>query len=257
MANARKVLIEGNLLEHSWQQAQTGHAVLFTVRNQNGGCPWCQVEDVVFQGNLVRDVAAGIQLLGVDNIYPSRQTNRVTIANNLFERIDRDAWGGDGYFVQISGGPRDISIDHNTVIQKKSGGIVKVATGVAQNVTFTNNLASHGDYGIIGTNRAVGNDSITAYMPGANVTRNVLAGGRNASYPPGNLFPTMDEFLKQFVDFGGGDYRLVPGSPWLKAGTDRRDLGADISMLPLSLARPERPERRPDRPRRPGGRGGH
>jgi hypothetical protein len=252
LKNARKVVIEGNLLEHSWQQAQAGYAVLFTVRNQSGGCPWCQVEDVVFRGNLVRDVAAGIQILGLDNIYPSRQTNRLTIANNLFDRIDRDAWGGDGYFVQISGGPRDISIDHNTVIQKKSGGIVKLATGVAQNVTFTNNLASHGDYGIIGTNRAVGNDSIAAYLPGANVTRNVLAGGRNASYPPGNLFPTVDEFLKQFVDSGAGDYRIVPGSPWLKAGTDSLDLGADIGRIPLFLARPGRPDRRPDRPRRPG-----
>jgi hypothetical protein len=253
LKNARKVLIEGNLLEHSWQQSQTGHAVLFTVRNQSGGCPWCQVEDIVFQGNLVRDVAAGIQVLGVDNNYPSRQTNRVTIAHNVFDRIDREAWGGDGYFLQISGGPRDVSIDHNTVIQKKSGGIVKIAQGVAQNVAFTNNLASHGDYGIIGTNRAVGNDSIAAYLPGANVTRNVLAGGRNSAYPPGNLFPSVDEFLKQFVDLGNSDYRLVPGSSWLNAGTDRRDLGADIGMIPLLLARPGSPDRRPERPRRPPG----
>jgi hypothetical protein len=128
---------------------------------------------------------------------------------------------------------------------------VKIANGVAQNVAFTNNLASHGDYGIIGTNRAVGNDSIAAYLPGANVTRNVLAGGRNSAYPPGNLFPSVDEFLKQFVDLGNSDYRLVPGSSWLNAGTDRRDLGANIGMIPLSLARPGSPDGRPERPRRP------
>jgi hypothetical protein len=41
----------------------------------------------------------------------------------------------------------------------------------------------------------------------------------------------------------------------LKAGTDRRDLGADIAMIPLSLLRPGHPERRPSRPNRPTGRG--
>jgi hypothetical protein len=256
LKNARKVVVEGNLMERSWQQAQTGYAVLFTVRNQDGGCPWCQVEDIVFQGNLVRDMAAGIQILGTDNNYPSRQTNRLTIANNVFDGIDREAWGGDGYFVSMSGAPRDITIDHNTVIQRKSGGIVKMSTGVAQNIAITNNVASHGEYGIIGTNHGVGNDSIAAYLPGANITRNVIAGGRSSVYPPGNLFPSVDEFRRQFVDAGARDYRLVPGSSWLKAGTDRRDLGADIGMIPLSLVRPGNPERRPVRPEKPAGRRG-
>src|SRR5205085_12055824 len=55
LKNARGVLVERNVLEHSWQQAQNGYAVLFTVRNQDGGCPWCQVEDVRFRWNIVRD----------------------------------------------------------------------------------------------------------------------------------------------------------------------------------------------------------
>jgi hypothetical protein len=250
LKNARKVMIEGNLLERSWQQAQTGYAVLFTVRNQDGGCPWCQVEDVVFQGNLVRDMGGGIQILGTDNNYPSRQTNRVTVANNLFDGIDREAWGGDGFFLQLSGPPRDITIDHNTIIQRKSGGVIKIANGVSQSIAFTNNVASHGDYGIIGTNHGVGNDSIGVYLPGADITRNVLAGGRSAVYPPGNLFPTLDEFRRQFTDVRGGDFQLVPDSPWVKAGTDRRDLGADIGMIPLSLGRGRRVRERP-RPERP------
>jgi hypothetical protein len=251
LKNARKVVIEGNLLERSWQQAQTGYAVLFTVRNQDGGCPWCQVEDIVFRDNLVRDMGGGVQILGVDTNYPSRQTNHVTITNNIFDGIDREAWGGDGFFLLLSGAPSDITIDHNTVIQGKSGGIVKIANGVTQNVVITNNLASHGDYGIIGTNHGVGNDSISAYLPGANITRNVIAGGRSTVYPPGNLFPSVDEFRRQFVDPGARDYRLVPGSGWLKAGTDRRDLGADVVFVALSLGRSGDAERgRPVRPPR-------
>jgi len=236
LKNARKVVVEGNLMERSWQQAQTGYAVLFTVRNQNGHCPWCVVEDVVFQGNLVRDMGAGIQVLGTDSNQPSRQTNRITIAHNVFAGLDREAWGGDGYFLQFSRGPRDVTIDHNTLVQGKSGGILKIASGVAENLVLTNNVASHGDYGIIGTGHGVGNDSIAAFLPDAKITRNVFAGGKSSAYPAGNLFPSVEEFRKQFIDAAGGNYHLVPGSAWLKAGTDRRDLGADLGLVPPSLA---------------------
>src|SRR5262249_30231876 len=81
---ARSVLVEQNVMEHCWQQAQSGYAILFTVRNQDGNCPWCQVEDVEFRGNLVRDVAAAVQFLGTDTNHPSRQTNNIRIHDNVF-----------------------------------------------------------------------------------------------------------------------------------------------------------------------------
>ena len=37
LKNARRVLVDGNLLEYNWPQAQNGFAILFTVRNQDGG----------------------------------------------------------------------------------------------------------------------------------------------------------------------------------------------------------------------------
>ena len=232
LKNARKVVVERNVLERSWQQAQSGYAVLFTVRNQDGGCAWCQVEDVQFRGNLVRDVAAGVQILGIDNNYPSRQTNRIVIRDNVFDGIDRERWGGDGFFLMLSDSPRDIIVDHNTVVQGSSGGFVKIAHGVAPGVTLTNNVALHGDYGIIGSDHGVGNDSIAAYLPGATVTRNVLAGGKPSAYPPGNLFPEINEFRSQFTAFGTRDYHLSAESVWRRAGTDGKDLGADLSQLP-------------------------
>jgi hypothetical protein len=247
LKNARGVLVEHNVMERSWQQAQSGYAVLFTVRNQDGACPWCQVEDVEFRGNVVRDVAAALQVLGTDPNHPSRQTNNLRIHDNVFDGVDRDVWGGDGYFVLLSDAPRDIAIDHNTVIQRASGGVVKIAHGLATNFTFTNNLASHGDYGIIGTDHGVGNDSISAYLPGARIANNVLAGGNRSAYPAGNLFPSMDEFRRQFVGFGSHDYRLVPRSAWLGAGSDGRDLGADLSVV-VDAARARTPGARPKEP---------
>jgi hypothetical protein len=232
LKNARDVLVEHNVMERSWAQAQTGYAVLFTVRNQDGNCPWCQVEDVRFRGNLVRDVAAGIQVLGVDNLRPSRETNNIIINDNVFDGIDKAEWGGDGYFLLISNSPRDVVVDHNTILQGASGGLIKISNGVASNMTFTNNIGGHGEYGIIGTNRGVGNDSIRAYLPGATITHNVIAGGRESFYPSGNFFPSMAEFRRQFANADAHDFHLIPGSPWLGAGTDRRDLGAALDRVP-------------------------
>ncbi len=244
LKNARGVVVEHNVLEHCWLQAQSGYAVLFTVRNQDGGCPWCQVEDVQFRGNVVRDVAAGMQILGVDPNAPSRQTNRIVVRDNVFDGIDRAAWGGDGYFLLLSDSPRDVTIDHNTIVQGQSSGLVKIAHGVTSGVNVTNNIALQGDYGIIGSDHGIGTDSINAYLPGAAVTHNVVAGGRAGSYPPGNLFPSIDEFRKQFVDFAAHDYRLVPGSAWVKAGTDGKDLGADMTQIPAAaLRRATRPSK--------------
>src|SRR5215470_12905232 len=59
LKNARRVSITGNIIEYSWEGGQTGYAVLFTVRNQDGGCPWCEIRDVVFERNLVRHAGGG------------------------------------------------------------------------------------------------------------------------------------------------------------------------------------------------------
>jgi hypothetical protein len=93
---------------------------------------------------------------------------------------------------------------------------------------MTNNVAVHGEYGILGRDRGVGQESIKAYLPGATITRNVLAGGNASAYPSGNFFPSVDELRKQFVNADRRDYRLIPGSPWLKAATDGRALGANV-----------------------------
>jgi hypothetical protein len=65
LKNARRVMISGNTFENNWDGAQPGFAILFTVRNQDGRCPWCQVDHVTFERNIVRHVAAGIKILGL------------------------------------------------------------------------------------------------------------------------------------------------------------------------------------------------
>jgi hypothetical protein len=87
--------------------------------------------------------------------------------------------------------------------------------------------------------------AITLYFPGSVVTRNVLAGGSASKYPAGNLFPTIADFEAHFVDYPAADYALAPATNWAAAGTDGKDLGADMALVratqdgeaePLSIA---------------------
>src|SRR5262249_25595480 len=142
--------------------------------------------------------------------------------------IDSKNWGGNGYFLTLTGGARDITIDHNTIIQNHASGIVQADGAPVLGFVFTNNLARHNSYGIIGTNHGVGNDSIGAFLPGSEIDRNVMAGGAAGKYPVGNSFPTAAQFETQFVAYEGGDFRLAANSPWRGAGSDGLDLGATL-----------------------------
>jgi hypothetical protein len=231
LKNARRVMISDNLFENNWQGGQSGFAILFTVRNQDGRCPWCRIEDVVFERNLVRNVAAGISILGHDDSRPSQQTRNIVIRHNLFE-IDNKKWGGNGYFLMALGEPRDLLVDHNTIIQEQAYGILTVDGPPVLGFVFSNNVARHNAYGMIGANRAPGLDTVRAFFPGSQIVNNVIADGNGRLYPNGNLFPSSHEFRKQFVAYEKGDYRLAPGSAWRGAGTDGLDLGAGLGTTP-------------------------
>ena len=96
LKNAQRVLIDGNLLENNWQQSQSGVAVLFTPRNQEGTAPFSAVRDVTFTNNQVRNVTGGIAMQGFDDGNPSQQLQRVLVRNNLWE-------GPQGTFVLMVG----------------------------------------------------------------------------------------------------------------------------------------------------------
>ena len=112
LKNAQRVLIEGNILENVWAQAQTGAAVLFTPRNQGGKAPWSVVQDVMFRNNIVRNAATGVSGLSTDDGHPSQSMKRIAIQNNLWLAIGRS-------FFMLSAGPvpiEDLLIDHNTAV---------------------------------------------------------------------------------------------------------------------------------------------
>ena len=218
LKNARHVVIRDNTLEYNWLQAQVGFAVLFTVRNQDGGCPWCEVSDVVFENNVVRHSSAGVSILGVDNNHPSKQTRGIVIRNNVFTDIDNQRWGGSGYAFLITNGPRDITIDHNTIVQDHGAGFLQVDGPQVPGFVFTNNIVRQNEYGVAGTARAPGKDALTFFFPDGRFTGNVIAEGDPSRYPSGNEFPSFQELCKAMASCESHDYRLKPDAKWRAAG---------------------------------------
>jgi hypothetical protein len=229
LKNARGVVVENNLFENNWEAAQSGFAILFTPRNQDGNAPWSVVQDVTFRSNIVRHVAAVINVLGRDDSYPSQQARGVTISGNLVYDVNPQNWGGNGTFLMIGDGPANVTVEHNTVLQ--SGTLVTAYGAPASGFVFRNNLALHNDYGIKGDSHGVGNDTLSTYFPGAVVTGNVIAGGASSQYPAGNQFPSVSQFYAQFVNAASANYQLVPSSNYAKAATDGNAVGADVALI--------------------------
>jgi cellulose synthase/poly-beta-1,6-N-acetylglucosamine synthase-like glycosyltransferase len=230
LKNARRVLIDGNLFEYNWPHAQNGFAILFTPRNQEGGAPWSVVEDVTFSRNLVRHVAAGINVLGTDDNHRSRQTARIAILDNVF--LDVGGRWGNGRLFQLLDGTSSIAIDHNTAFQTGSilfGGDHDPHTGFV----FQNNVVPHNEHGITGSGSAPGTASLERYFPAAVVRRNVIVGATPGDYPRDNFFPAS---LAELGLVGTGHAlppRLTLGARY--AGTDGRAPGADLEALAVAL----------------------
>ena len=187
LKNARRVVIDGNVFEHSWAHGQTGFAVLFTVRNEGGEMPWAAVHDVAFTNNVIRRAGNGINLLGADtNERGDAGTRRILIENNHFTEIG-GAWGG-GRLFQILNGTDSVIIRGNYAEQ--TGSIVVSGGASHENFVFSGNAAPHNRYGIVGSGSAPGVSTLATHFPGAQVSHNAISGGSARLYPAGNTFPS-------------------------------------------------------------------
>jgi hypothetical protein len=89
-------------------------------------------------------------------------------------------------------------------VQDHGAGIVQVEGPPVKGFVFTNNIARHLSYGIIGTDHAPGADTIAAYFPGSKITGNSFAGS-NGRYPSGNH--SIGDICDELISCATGDFR--------------------------------------------------
>jgi hypothetical protein len=234
LKSAKRVIVRNNLFERNWTDAQNGYSILFTVRNDEGQSPWSVVEDVLFERNVVRDVENGFNVNGYDSYQASGRTTRITIRNNLVIT--------SGTFLQAGSEVGVLTVDHNTVDQGGtfmmlySGAVwvagtsgVRLAQFAVENLTVTNMLANHNEYGLMGEQVGMGTAGLIGQTRSYTWTNNVLAGGNlSIPYPPTTWRPTMTEYQAQF----SGGYNLKTTSTYISSGTNGSALGSQSGLEP-------------------------
>lgn len=168
---------------------------------------------------------------------------------------------------QPSNWPHDITIEHNTGFPV--GGAVFLAVNsppqVFSNLVFRNNLVGSGelgfralpvgggDKGCSGPDGAIG--ALDRCFDGDWIfTNNVIVHTGSKPALPGDPYPktphcgklkSCSQFFPKnwaavgFVNFAngnGGDYHLRPSSPYHHAGTDEKDVGADVDAVNAATA---------------------
>jgi hypothetical protein len=233
LKNAQRVLIERNVIEHVWLNGQTGFVMLFTVRNQNGTCPWCTVAHVEVRSNVLRHASQGIQILGLDDqknaatglINPSVRLTGLTIHDNLVYDIDPTVWGGDRStrMLAVNNGPMNVSVTHNTFLGTV-GGALSLALGRSKTpaaaLTITCNVWPEGKYGIKADGVASGAASWSAITDAASVFSDnaIQPGASKINYPGRNRRAPMTF-----------DASFMPTPPYICA--DRSHAGVDVAAL--------------------------
>jgi hypothetical protein len=228
LKNAQRVLIEANVFENVWVEAQTGYAILFKSVNQDGSAPWSVTQDVQFKDNIVRHCSGAINIQGTASDQPGGRTKRISIRNNLFEDVGGDVWGGDGVFLKVNESAA-VTIDHNTVVQ--TGNIITAYGAPSSDFVFTNNLVRHNAYGVKGDGTAPGIDTLAKYFPAAVFRRNIIIGPQGPRYPGDNFLPASTDKVG-FASGATSRYRLGDASPYRKGATDGSGVGCDFEALP-------------------------
>ncbi len=238
----RRVLVDGNVLENSWPDAQAGYAFMITPRNENGSAPWSVVQDLTITNNIIRRAASGVAMSGRDDPRrPTIPTARVLIANNLFEDIGV-SMGGEGRLFLVTNGMVDLTIEHNTALNRGSF-IVSDGSPAHIGFIYRNNIVSNGAYGLMALGK-FGSGALNGSFPGAVFEKNVIIGpwpsaggltiGHYSGYP-NNFFPHSTSQVG-FINQTRGNYRLSAASPYRNAATDGRDIGAHIGTIEAATA---------------------
>ena len=265
LKNAQRVLIEANILENTWGGfSQAGASVLLTPKNQaHGGenvCPSCQVTDVTIRYVTISHVGAAFVLgNGVsDNGGIALAGGRYSIHDVIVDDINAAKYSGHGTFAQVSmgvGAPvlQSVTINHVTAFQPtvmlNLGDDITVNPQMI-NLVFTNNLVNAG---IAPTSTTGGGSANCAYNSKPIISlptcfqkytfshNAIIASPTNyppSKYPTGNYFPALASAVG-FVNYNnaiGGDYHLRSSSPYKNAGSDGKDLGADMNALEAAIA---------------------
>lgn len=235
---AQRVLIDGNILENVWVGAQHGQVFVVTPRAD-------KIEDVTIRRNVCRNFEGGMNINSAN-----ASLDRVLVEDNLFYGLNKST----AYFITIAGTPgqlHDIFIKHNTMIATANYGWIMFngsSEAEVQGIVVSDNLVTHGTYGIIGNGKGVGLKPVQWYCTGFDIRSNALIGGTASWYKESAAFRDFhfpaDNTSVGFTDVSLdeiSDFRLLASSPYRSAERNEKSLGANIDLIVSATQRVSAP----------------
>ncbi|HEX6802719.1 MAG TPA: hypothetical protein VF133_03490 [Terriglobales bacterium] len=261
LKNAQRVLFEDNLLENVWGGfSQAGFSILLTPKNQNNHCPLCVVTDVTIRYCAIRNVGGGFQIANAtsDAGGASSGGERYSIHDVIVDEVHENDLGSFGLFAMVmSFSPplANVRIEHVTAFTPRAAFSIQSRPKMANFKIDNNIFVLEGDRQI---GSPGGGPSNCAFRPDqqgpagvirscfvdSSFTHNIIVGGMG--WGSGNMTPGSLKAagIRQIREPGALAYSLCqekdPGeckraSPALKAGTDGRDIGADVAGIRRAL----------------------
>ena len=234
--NSQRVLLEDNILENNWANAQTGIAILLKSENQSGACTWCTTADYTFRYNKLINSPGGFMITGsqvTTNGGPSIPAARITIAHTLFDAVAVTGQTGATRLFQVGPKLRDLVLQNNSGFPEGYLFFMTGAEGSETQFVMQNNLFAKGQIGIFGNGTTEGLSSLRTYAPNAVVSNNVLVGADPAKYPSENAFPTS--LLSAGLLGTGIDSYQLGSTSYSATTTDGQPAGVNFAELERRL----------------------
>ncbi|HLM18047.1 MAG TPA: Ig-like domain-containing protein [Acidimicrobiia bacterium] len=209
--NARRMLLEGNVIENVWASAQAGYALLLKSENQSGTAPWSQSTDLTVRYNRIQNVGSGINIAAAPGWAPAVPAARISIYDNVITNLGSNPWAGEGIPLQILGGTYDVVVAHNSW-SNAGNQAISFDGGASTRTVIHSNVIPNGAYGVKGSGTGSGYTTINNYMPGGLFSYDVIVGADCSVYPATTTCPSS-----------------APSSPGI--GYDARTIGPDMSKI--------------------------
>ena len=228
--NVRRLLVEGNVLENNWADAQNGFAFVLKAENQDGSAPWSTSSDVTIRYNRIRNTGSVFNISGMAGTGKVTTGERFLVTHNLAEGINVGPYTAEGVAFQLLNGLTDAVITHNTILNQNATASGVVVDGAPlQRLVMHSNVFQGGPYGVHGSGAGSGSGSLRQYAPGAVFRRNVIVGVDCSAYTGETRCPARMTDVG-FVNALKGDFRAGLGA-LRNRGFEGGDIGADIDRI--------------------------
>jgi hypothetical protein len=252
--NAQRVIVDQNIFENNWPNAQNGFALVMVPRTNYGQFPFALAQDISITRNVIRNAGGALNVAGMDDMCsPSAgcvQSHRVLFQGNLVYNVNQNG-GAPGFVIQ-SGFMSEFTIDHNTMQALCTVGMCWgqfVVNYPTKNEIVTNNIFNQnlGGNGMIGPSVLFNNSPVVVSNNSGNALANnlVVAPGFDGSitqaavaaqwtpYSPATFYAgSMDSV--GFADLANNNFALLSSSPYKGKGTDGKDLGYDPTQIDVN-----------------------